>query len=79
VFLPPYSILKCRQVDPEFTKAKVDQILVEDWCTSTYTHHIGTILFLEDGSMVYGAGDGSHFQGIGKYLTCYTPRFQETP
>jgi hypothetical protein len=36
-------------------------------CTSTYTHHIGTINFLADGSMVYGAGDGSHFQGIGAY------------
>ena len=36
-------------------------------CTSTYTHHIGTINFLADGSMVYGAGDGSHFQGIGAW------------
>jgi hypothetical protein len=25
----------------------------------------GTINFLADGSMLYGAGDGSHFQGIG--------------
>lgn len=30
------------QVDPEFTKAVFDQELMKDWCTSTYTHHVGT-------------------------------------
>lgn len=57
-----------RQVDPDFTSAVVEQELFHDWCTSTYTHHVGTINFLADGSMVYGAGDGSHFQGLGAYV-----------
>ena len=83
------------RVDPELTKAVVEQELFKDWyvhppthppihssihppthpsinnqhpptlllrCSSTYTHHVGTINWLDDGSMVYGAGDGSHFQ-----------------
>ena len=50
------------QVDPDLTSAKFDQELFQDWCSSTYTHHVGTINWLEDGSMIYGAGDGSHFQ-----------------
>lgn len=54
------------KVDEEFEAAEVEQVLFHDWCTSTYTHHVGTINWLEDGSMVYGAGDGSHFQGLGK-------------
>lgn len=29
-------------MDPEFTKAEVDQELMKDWCSSTYTHHVGT-------------------------------------
>ncbi|KAM3567793.1 hypothetical protein VYU27_010069, partial [Nannochloropsis oceanica] len=51
-------------VDEAFTVAEFDAELFHDWCTSTYTHHVGTLTFLSDGSMVYGAGDGSHFQGI---------------
>jgi hypothetical protein len=49
-------------VDEDFTTATFDAELFHDWCTSTYTHHVGTMNFLEDGSMIYGAGDGSHFQ-----------------
>lgn len=56
------------QVDANFENAQVEQELIHDWCTSTYTHHVGTINFLADGSMVYGAGDGSHFQGLGALL-----------
>lgn len=102
-------------MDPEFTKAEVDQELMKDWCSSTYTHHVGTcpcttfanarfprifeswcgasphgapqlhpcdlqifrpfspvfvlpsgtLNFAADGSIIYGAGDGSHFQGLG--------------
>ena len=54
------------QVDEDLSMAELDTELMQDWCTSTYTHHVGTITFLADGSMLYGAGDGSHFQGLGK-------------
>ncbi len=55
-------------MDEDFKTAVVQQELFHDWCTSTYTHHVGTMNFLADGSMVYGAGDGSHFQGLGAWL-----------
>lgn len=31
-----------QQVAPDFSKAEIDQELMRDWCTSTYTHHVGT-------------------------------------
>ena len=63
----PYTLLipHVSSLPPTQHPPPIKQKPKKNRCTSTYTHHIGTINFLSDGSMVYGAGDGSHFQGIG--------------
>jgi hypothetical protein len=42
----------------------VNLIILPDGIVSRAT---GTIQFAADGSMIYGAGDGSHFQGLGEH------------
>ncbi|CAM9573515.1 unnamed protein product, partial [Phaeothamnion confervicola] len=72
------GVLQRFTVAPIMTAGAVaGPILIEDWCTSSMTHGLGNIAFLDDNSLVTTAGDGS--QALGGfdtglvYDTCFRP------
>ena len=42
-------------------RPQIDQVLIDDFCGSGYSHHVDDLKFASDGSLFISAGDSAPF------------------
>jgi glucose/arabinose dehydrogenase len=54
------------RLQAEGNRAVAEQVLIEDWCSTTKFHSVGDLAFGPGGALYVSAGDGSHLMNYGQ-------------